>query len=254
MFPGLGTVINAAAILAGSSVGLLVGHRLPERTRELVTDALGLVTLLLAAQAAMAVADPALSDAVGDDLPVLIVLGGLLIGGIVGSLVHIESRLEDFGGWMQARLAGATAQESSAASAERERFIGGFVTASLVFCVGPLTILGSISDGLGNGIDQLATKAMLDGFAAIAFAATFGIGVMASALTVLVVQGLLTAVGFGLGSFVPDASLAAMTATGGLILVGVALRLLNLKAVAVGDLLPALVAAPLLVQLVTTFR
>jgi len=143
---------------------------------------------------------------------------------------------------------------SGGGSAERRRFVEGFVTASLVFCVGPLTILGSLSDGLGRGIDQLALKSTLDGFAAIAFAASFGWGVAASALAVLVVQGTLTLVGLALGDVLPGAHIAALTATGGLILVGVALRLLRIKPLPVGDLLPALLVAPLLTALVTTLR
>jgi uncharacterized membrane protein YqgA involved in biofilm formation len=128
------------------------------------------------------------------------------------------------------------------------------VTASLVFCVGPLTILGSLSDGLGLGADQLVLKAVLDGFASIAFAASLGVGVMASAVTVAVVQGLLTLVGYLVGDFLPAAHLAAITATGGLLLLGVGLRLLRIRQVPVGNLLPALVVAPLLVALVAALR
>jgi uncharacterized membrane protein YqgA involved in biofilm formation len=136
----------------------------------------------------------------------------------------------------------------------RERFIEGFVTASLVFCVGPLTILGSLSDGLGIGPDQLLLKATLDGFAAIAFASSLGAGVMASAVAVAVIQGLLTLVGYLIGDFLPAAHLAAVTATGGLLLLGVGLRLLQIKLVSVGNLLPALLVAPLLVAAVAAWR
>lgn len=248
MFRGIGTVVNVATVLLGSGIGVLVGHRLPQRTRDVVTDALGLVTLLIAALSAVAVADAAFSDAVGDSAPVLIVLGALLLGGIAGSLLRIESRLESLGGWLQDRLT------RRSESVERRRFIEGFVAASLLFCVGPLTVLGSLSDGLGNGADQLILKAVLDGFASIAFAASLGWGVAASALVVLVVQGSLTALGAALGSFLPDAHLAAITATGGLLLVGVGLRLLRIKQLPVGDLLPALVVAPVLTQLVIALR
>jgi uncharacterized membrane protein YqgA involved in biofilm formation len=178
----------------------------------------------------------------------LIVLGSLLLGGIAGSLLRLESRVESFGGRLQRRLSG------EAGSAERHRFIEGFVTASLLFCTGPLTILGSLNDGLGNGADQLYLKAVLDGFAAIAFAASFGWGVAASALTVLVIQGSLTVVGALLGDVLPAPHLAALTAVGGLLLVGVALRLLRIREIPVADLLPALVVAPLLVGLTATFR
>lgn len=248
MFRGIGTVVNVATVLLGSGIGVLVGHRLPHRTRDVVTDALGLVTLLIAALSALAVTDTVLSDAVGDSAPVLIVLGSLLLGGIAGSLLRVEHRLEGFGGFLQARL------NRDRASVERRRFIEGFVAASMLFCVGPLTILGSLSDGLGNGADQLLLKATLDGFAAIALAASFGWGVAASALIVLAVQGSLTVLGAALGSFLPDAHLSALTATGGLLLVGVGLRLLQIKHVPVGDLLPALIVAPLLTHVVVILR
>ncbi|MBA2573685.1 MAG: DUF554 domain-containing protein [Nocardioidaceae bacterium] len=248
MFRGFGTALNVVTVLLGSGIGVLLGHRLPARTRDVVTDALGLVTLLVAGLSALAVTDADLRATVGDSAPVLIVLGSLLLGGISGSLLRIEDRLEGFGGWLQTRLSG------SGGSADRQRFIEGFVAASLLFCVGPLAILGSLSDGLGNGADQLILKATLDGFAAIAFAASLGWGVAASALTVAVVQGSLTVVGALLGEVLPTPHLAALTATGGLLLVGVGLRLLQIKQVPVGDLLPALIAAPLLTELVVTLR
>jgi uncharacterized membrane protein YqgA involved in biofilm formation len=242
VFPGIGTVVNVLAVLLGAGIGVLLGNRLPVRTRDVVTDALGLVTLLIAGTSAIAVLDGDLSDAVGTSAPMLIVLGALLLGGITGSLLRLEQRVESFGGWLQTRLAG------EAGSVERHRFIEGFVTASLLFCTGPLTILGSLNDGLGNGADQLFLKAVLDGFAAIAFAASFGWGVAASALTVVVVQGSLTVVGFLLGDVLPAPHLSALTATGGLLLVGVALRLLRIREIPVADLLPALAVAPILVQ------
>jgi uncharacterized membrane protein YqgA involved in biofilm formation len=128
------------------------------------------------------------------------------------------------------------------------------VVTSLLFCTGPLTILGSLNDGLGNGADQLYLKAALDGFAAVAFAAAFGWGVAASAGTVLVVQGLLTLLGVLAGDVLPEAHLLAITATGGVLLVGVALRLLRIREIAVADLLPAVLVAPLLVSLVAALR
>jgi uncharacterized membrane protein YqgA involved in biofilm formation len=243
MFVGVGTIANVATVVVGSGLGLLIGHRLSLRVRSTVTSALGLVTLLIAADAATAVGDSALGDAVGSSAPMLIVLGSLVVGGILGSWLRLEDRLEDFGGWLQRRLSRGEATEA------RERFIEGFVISSLVFCIGPLAILGSINEGLGNGADQLLLKATLDGFAALAFAASFGIGVMASAVSVAVIQGSLTILGALLGSFLPDAHLAALTATGGLILIGVAFRLLDLKPIHVADLLPALVIAPLLCQI-----
>lgn len=252
MFPGIGTVVNIITVLIGTVLGVLVGHRLTLRTRDVVTDALGLVTFLIAAVSAASIADPAWSAAVGDNAPMLIVLGALLIGGIVGSVLRIEDRLEGFGGWLQTRLQARSGGREE--SAERQRFIEGFVSSSLIFCVGPLTVLGSINDGLGNGPDQLFLKSALDGFAAIAFAASFGWGVGASVIALFVVQGSLTVLGALLGDVLPDAHVAAMTTVGGLLLVGVGLRLLRLKQLPVGDLLPALLLAPLLTAAVVAVR
>lgn len=249
MFRGAGTLLNVLAVLAGSGVGVLLGHRLPQRTRDTVTDALGLVTLLIAALSARSVSDPALAAAVGEDTPVLIVLFALVLGGLAGSLLQVERRLEGLGDLLRRRLT-----RGAGSDAARKRFIEGFVTASLVFCVGPLTILGSLSDGLGNGASQLILKSVLDGFASIAFAASLGVGVAASAVMVLGVQGSLTLLAALLGAFVPEAQVLALTATGGVLLAGVGLRLLAVKAVPVADLLPALLVTPLLVQLVSALR
>ena len=252
MFPGLGTLVNIVTVLVGTVIGVSLGHRLAQRTRDVVTDGLGLVTLLIAALSAASITDDAWSAAVGDSAPMLIVLGSLILGGIAGSLLRIEDRLGGFGSWLRERLHARSGGREE--SADRQRFIEGFVSSSLVFCVGPLTVLGAINDGLGNGPDQLFLKAALDGFAAIAFAASLGWGVAASAISLLVVQGSLTLLGAGLGDVLPDAHLAALTTTGGLMLVGVALRLLRLKQLPVGDLLPALLVAPLLTQVVIAFR
>jgi uncharacterized protein len=252
VFPGIGTLVNAAAVLVGATIGVAAGHRLRARTRDLVTDALGLVTLLIAASSATAVADPALVAAVGTSAPTLIVLGSLVVGGVIGSAMRLEDRLEGFGGWLRVTLGRGV--ERQRATTDRERFIEGFVTASLLFCVGPLTILGSISDGLGRGADQLFLKAALDGFASIAFAASFGWGVAASVVTLVAVQGSLTVVGLVLGDVLSAAQISALEASGGLVLVGVAFGLLRLRRIPVGDLLPALVLAPLITAAVTAVR
>lgn len=248
MFRGFGTLLNVATVLVGTGLGVLLGHRLPQRTRDVVTDALGLVTILIAAFSAVAVRDAPFVRDVGDAATILVVLAALVIGGVVGSLLRLENRLEGIGGALQRRLSRGSESE------ERRRYVEGFVAASLVFCVGPLTVLGSISDGLGRGSEQLVLKATLDGFAAIAFAASFGWGVAAAGLAVLVVQGSLTLVGLALGEFLSEGQISALTATGGLLLFGVGLRLLRIKQLPVGDLLPALVAAPLITLAVAAFR
>ena len=248
MLRGSGTLLNMAAILVGSGLGVALSGRLPERTRTTVTDALGLVTLVIGGLNLTALGDPAFRAAVTDDGPLLVVLGALLVGGIAGSLLRLEQRLEDAGGWLQRRLL------KQGAGPARARFVEGFVDASLVFVIGPLAVLGALSDGLGRGIEQLALKSVLDGFASLAFAASLGWGVAASALSVGVVQGLLTLLGALLGGLLPAALVAAVTATGGVLLLGVGLRLLAIKAVPVGDMLPALIAAPALTALVAALR
>ena len=245
--PGTGTALNAATILLGSAAGVLVGERLSDRTREVVTDGLGLVTLLVAGLNARAVLDADLAAAVGSSAPVLIVLGSLLVGGIVGSLLGLESRLEALGGTLQRRL-------TRGGRSGQGRFVEGFVAASLVFCIGPLAVLGALQDGLGQGIEQLALKATLDGFASVAFAASLGWGVAASVLPVVAIQGTFTLLGVLVGDILPAAHVAALTAVGGLLLVGVAIRLLRLRQLPVADLLPALLVAPLLVVLVTRLQ
>lgn len=269
-WPGLGTALNVVTVLVGGAVGMAAGHRLPERTRSVVTDCLGLVTLLMAALSAMAVTDASFVDAVGGSATVLVVLGSLLLGGIAGSMLRIDERLESVAGRLQRRLAGGSAARADdavgvgpagedgsvgrSAPSARERFVEGWLTATLLFCVGPLTILGSLDDGLGRGVDRLAVKSVLDGFAAMAFASTFGVGVLLSAGSVVVVQGALTLAGMLLGDLMPPGQIAALTATGGLLLTGVAFRLLRIRDIPVGDLLPALVVAPLLTALVGVLR
>lgn len=244
--PGLGTLLNVLTVLIGGSVGALVGDRLPPRVRDVVTDGLGLVTLVIAGLNVVALTDSALTTPLSRGAPLLVVLGSVVAGGVIGALLRLEARLEGLGAILQRRLArGETGGEA------RRRFVEGYVTASLVFCVGPLTVLGSLQDGMGDGIELLTLKAVLDGFAALAFAASLGWGVTASALTVLVVQGGLTVLGVLAGEVMSDAATAAMTATGGVLLLGVGLRLLRLRAVPVGDLLPALVIAPVAAALLT---
>ena len=243
---GLGTLLNMAAIVVGAALGVLVGHRLPERTRDLITQALGLVTLVVAALNVVDLLDADWIADVGSAAPLLIVLGSVVVGGIIGSLLRLEDRVEQLGGWVQRKVS----RGDSATGEGRARFIEGFVDASLLFCIGPLAVLGSISDGLGRGIDQLALKSVLDLFASIAFAASLGWGVAFSAVSVGIVQGLFTLLGALVGSVMAASAIAALTATGGVLLIGVSLRLLKVSRIAVADLLPALVIAPLLTMAV----
>jgi uncharacterized membrane protein YqgA involved in biofilm formation len=240
---GLGTLINIVGIVAGSTVGVLAGSRLAVKTRDLITDVLGLITILAAAGALI----PLFSSDFASSLPkgwtLLSILGSLLIGGLVGSALKLEDRLEMLGENLRRRF-GANKEGT---------FVEGFVSSSLLFVIGPLAILGSISDGMGTGIDQLSLKSILDFFAAIAFAASLGWGVAASAIPVGIYQGVWTLIGLFLGNVLAQYQINAMTIVGGLLLLSIGLRLLRVKEVAVGNLLPALAIAPVFVYVLNTF-
>lgn len=239
VFIGAGTVVNVITVVVGSLIGIALGNRIPETTKSTVTAVLGLVTLVLGGTSVVAMNSAALREAV-DGAAMLVVLAALLVGALLGSWLRVEDRLEQGAGWVRARFT---------ASGDAARFVDGMVTATLLFCVGPLAILGSLSDGLGRGADQLLVKSVLDGFAAMAFASTLGWGVLASAGAVALVQGSLTAVGYFAGDVLTTAQVDALTATGGVVLLALGLRLLDLKQIPVGDLLPALLLAPPLVTL-----
>lgn len=236
----IGTIVNVITILVGSAIGVAVGAKIPNRTRTLITDALGLVTFISGASACVALWNSSYVNAVGGGKPILITLGGLLLGGVLGSLLTLEDRLERGGNKLRKRFA----------RDEDSNFVTGFVSASLIFVIGPMAILGSISDGLGNGNELLILKSIMDGFAAIAFAAALGWGVAASAISVLIYQGTWSAIGALLGKILSDYQIDALTGVGGLLLIGIGLRLLNIKNIAIGDMLPALVVTPVLATLV----
>jgi len=237
-----GTLLNVATVLLGATVGLLAGARVPRRMQESLTTGLGFFTLAVGAAMALRVFTDA--DArPGDEL---VVLAALLLGVVAGELLRLHDGLEALGAWFQARLA----RDGEPGS----RVAEGFVTASLVFCVGPLTILGSLENGLRGDITLLATKSLLDGVASVAFAAALGPGVYLAALTVLVVQGGIAAGAFLLQNVMDAPTIVAVSATGGLILLGVALRLLELKPVRVANFLPALILAPLFLRVADAIR
>jgi uncharacterized membrane protein YqgA involved in biofilm formation len=221
-------------VLLGGTAGLLVGRRLPARFNDIIMGGLGLSTLLIGLQNALVTRN------------VLILLGSIMLGGIVGELLQLDYRLDRLGDWLQKRLAGSGGKGAST-------FSEAFVTSSIVFCVGPLTILGSIQNGISNQMDLLSVKSLLDGFSAFAFAATLGWGVLMSAVTVLVYQGALSLIAWQIATGVPDnnnAYILEMTAAGGLIILGVGLKLLSIKELKLANYLPALALAPAIVWVV----
>ena len=244
MFAGVGTVINVGAILIGASLGILAGARITKKSQSLITDVLGLITALGAASALSPLWSPIFEAALPKSSALLVILASMLIGGLIGSALSLETRLDAFGENMRKRF--KASQESP--------FVEGFVTASLLFVIGPLAILGSVSDGMSQGIDQLILKSSLDFFAAMAFASTLGWGVAASAIPVAIYQGFWTIIGLAAGSVLSQYQIDAMTICGGLMLVGISLRLLDIKRIPVANLLPALVIAPALATVLHLFK
>lgn len=239
----MGTLVNVVAILVGATIGVLLGNRLPEKMSKTLTDAMGLVVLVIGALNLISLQDPEFQKAVTASGTLLVVLGALLIGGILGSLIGIDAKLNKFGSWLQEKT-------SRSGTGDKDKFIEGFVNAALLFTIGPMAVLGALQDGLGQGIDVLALKSTLDGFTSIAFGATFGWGVAFSAIPVGLWQGLLYVLALTAGASLSQAVIAAVTATGGILLLGTGLRVLQVRMVNVADLLPALLVAPLLVLLV----
>jgi len=218
-----GTLVNVVAVLVGSGIGLAVGNRLSQRLREIMTTGLGLSTLLIGVQMVLKVQSP------------LVVIASMVIGGVTGELLGIEEALERAGEWLRSRARSGSGT-----------FVTGYVTASLVFCVGPMTLLGSIQEGLTGNPDIIYTKAMLDGAASVAFASSLGVGVGFAAITVLVFQGALTLLGAQLAFLLRPEILNEVTATGGLLILAIGLLLLEVKRLRVANLLPALVVVVLL--------
>ncbi len=239
----MGTLINVLAILAGSAIGVLLGNRLPDKMSRTLTDAMGLIVLVIGALNLLELSNENFAKSTGAFPTILVVLAALLIGGVLGSLMNIEGRLEQFGSWLQAKTKG---------KGDKELFIQGFVNAALLFTIGPMAILGALQDGLGQGFDVLALKSTLDGFTSIAFSATMGWGVAFSAIPVGLWQGLLTILSATVGAVLSEAAVASITATGGILLLGTGLRLLQIRMVSVADLLPALVMAPVITLLLAT--
>lgn len=228
-----GTLLNVATVLVGGVLGALIGNRLSKRIHESLFGVIGLFTILIGLMAAFTTKNS------------LIVLGSLLLGTILGELINIDAGLQRLGDWAQHRLARDGSRMSEA-----------FVTASLVFCVGPLSILGSLDNGLTGDTTKLVIKATLDGFAAMAFGATLGWGVLLAIGTVLIYQG---AISLGAHSLAPvlmsnSETITELTAVGGLILVALGLKLLEIRNLRVANFLPSLVIAPLIVAAIALWQ
>ena len=229
-----GTFLNIATVLIGGIIGLLFGARIPERFKSTVIAGMGLFTFAMGVQMFLKTENP------------LIVLGALLIGALLGEWTRIEDGLHKLGASLEKCFARDDSEEGSA------KFVRGFLTASLLFCVGPMTILGSLQDGLTGNYELLAVKSVLDGFAAMAFASTLGMGVLFSSVIILVYQGGLSLLAGWLSPIISETMMAEMTATGGVLLMALAVSsLLEIKKIRVGNFLPALFVAPLIVWILS---
>lgn len=226
---GLGTLINTATVLAGGSVGYFIGHRIKQEVRTIVVQVIGLATVIMG-----------ISDAM-DTHNLVFPLVGMVIGAIIGELLKIEERLEQLGEWLKNRFA---RKESDSGN-----FVQGFVTATLLFCIGPLTILGAIEDASGRTPQLYIIKGTLDGFMSIIFVAVYGIGAIFSALMVFLVQGLLTLGGTGIDSLLSERMRIELFAAGGFTVLAIGLNLLEIKKIKLGSLLPGLIVTPILVAL-----
>lgn len=235
-----GTWINITAVIVSSLLGTFLGNRLPDKMRETVVHGLGLMTSVVGMQMALGTSN------------VLLLMGSILVGGIVGEWWRIEDGLEAMGRWLESHVTvrvdprgGVIAGRTGERSITRA-----FVTASLVFCVGPMTVVGSIQDGLTGDYNLLAIKSVLDGFAALAFAASMGPGVILSVLTILVFQGGLSLAAMGFGDLLGEVTrqtpwVIEMTAAGGVLMLAISLLLFELRKIRVANLLPAIFIAPL---------
>ena len=230
-----GTFLNIATVLIGGIIGLIFGARIPDKLKETVIAGMGLFTAAMGIQMFMQTENP------------LIVLGSLLIGTLLGEWTRIEDGLQNLGRILEQRF---SKEENDGSN----QFVRGFLTSSLLFCVGPMTILGSIQDGLTGDYNLLAVKSVLDGFAALAFTSTLGIGVMFSTIIILLYQGGISLLAAQLNAIVTPSMMNELTATGGVILVGLAISsLLEIKKIRVGNMLPGLLIAPVIVWVLGLF-
>lgn len=244
---GIGTIINTVTVLAGGSLGTLLGARLPEKMRETMMHSLGLLVLVIGFHLSLETSE------------ILILLGSLLLGGFVGELLRIEDRLNGIGHWLEQRMTApgkgaTTGQAEDPARSNTTQFSRAFLTASLVFCVGPMTVVGCLQDGLTGDYKLLAVKSALDFFAALAFASTLGPGVISAALTVLAYQGGLTLGARWVSALLTDPMIAEMTASGGVLMLAIGFALLQVKRIRTGNLLPAIAVAPVIIAIVEWVR
>jgi len=233
----IGTLINFGAIILGGGIGLLLGAKISEKIKSTIISGLGIFTLLYAISLFLKTQNS------------LVVLGSILAGVLIGEWIHIQEGVENLGGWFEARFS------NNNTSQDRSRFIRGFLTTTLIFCIGPMAILGALEDGLSGNFQTLVIKSILDGFAAMAFASTLGFGVLFSAFMVLLYQGSIALLAKLIQGAMTEAMIGELTATGGVILAAIALsNLLEIKKIRTASFIPALLIAPIIVYLLSLIK
>lgn len=216
----LGTVVNAAAIIAGSILGLLFSRGIPENYKEIILSGVGLSVMLIGIKSALA------SDRL------IIVILSVILGALAGEFLQIERRLEGLGTYLERKVAAKSSDTSS--------FARGFVTASLVFCVGSMAIVGSLESGLTGNHQTLFAKSILDGVTSVIFASAMGVGVIFSSGAVLVYQGLITLTAVSMKSLLVPEVISQMTAVGGLLILAIGMNMLKITTIRVGNLIPGI--------------
>ncbi len=228
---GLGTIINTVTVIAGGGLGLIIGNKIPDRVRVIIVQVIGITTLAIG-----------LRDVINTE-NLVFPLVGMVLGGIVGELLRIEDRLAGIGEFLRRRFAKSSSEST---------FVNGFVTATLLYCVGPLVILGAIEDASGRTPQLYIIKSTLDGFMTIIFTALYGVGAIFSAVSVFVVQGTLTVFGTSIDSLLTDRMRLELFSAGGLAVIAIGINLLEIKKIRLGSLLPGLVITPMLVWIFAT--
>jgi len=248
-----GTIVNALAVAVGSMIGLLMAARIPHRYQRIILNCLGLVTIILGIDASVIVMGDVVKTYGGGDPTygariAMVTVGSLIIGSIIGTALRLHERIEGLGGTIHRRFGGFG--ETGEAADRSARFAEGFLSASVIFCVGPLTLLGCLNNGTAADPSLLYIKSFLDGFCSLALAASLGLGVAFSILTILFFQGGLSIAAYFLASGLPALSVQLMNVVGGLVLLATAMMILEIKKIPVANLLPGIFLPPLAVWLV----
>lgn len=214
----LGTIVNAVAVIIGSSLGIILRGRFPEKVKGIVFQGIGLVTLFIGFQMSLRASN------------LVALFFSILIGAIIGEILNIEGHMESLGSFIKSKF-----------SSKQDKFVEGFITAFLIFCMGSMTIIGSIEDGLNGNPSILYAKSMLDGFASISLASVLGLGVLFSAIPLLLYQGGITALAFLSRAFFTENVINEMSAAGGIMLIGLGINILEIRKIRVANLLPSLI-------------